>query len=972
MLVPNEASSQCLLRVRDGINPALYNDVSDSTFSIVGNTLKIITPNGGEYFLSGRKYFITWVTTGTIPKINLFLSIDSGATFTKIFYPFTSLNNDGSFEWKIPDTIKSEKCLIQIISADSATADTSDNVFSIYNSTLTLMQPNGNEQWASGGKQLISWITTGQIPRVGISFSRDNGQVWKTLDSNILNDGSWLWTIKEPTSDSCLIKVVSKENSSIYDLSDGVFQIINSEINILQPNGGEHWEIGSKQNIFWNTTNFIEKVNIKISLNNGSDWNTIATNISNDGSFNWIISYDSLSSSDSCIIKVSNANNDDIYDLSDSVFTLFQGEIVITKPNGGEIFNAGSHHLINWIASQTIRNVSLAYRCEDSLQWNTINSSTPNDGSFDWSIKSSVPSGLFRIRINSVDDTSIADISDSAFTIMGKSIQLTSPNGNEIWNVGMIKNITWSSTDNINYVKLEYSRDSGASWIVIQQSKDNTRSYQWKIPAMSSSNLCFIKVSETENSLISDISDSVFTIKNYGIQVEQPNGGENYTIGSTQTISWTAPVGVKQVNVFLSYNNGENWEPIKTSLPNNGSFSWKIKIKIKDSDSCLLKIADAKDSLNFDVSDSLFSIGYEPLPFDASSFRTLEQTDGLNAKPVMMKFTERNVIKSPPNYSTVIEYFFLKNKDKPTFLGIKQSDIDSIQKYCWVIFKTANEFRRFLSHIHNGVPSPLDSIQSNGSKKKKLSKAYSPGNKVNNFAWAEGVLFNFNLMASNDSILPPGLGNLVLNDTLAVFFNRSFHNTSLNYIAKTFDSLMTYPKLFDTTTEITAEIASMTTKILKRVNGYFYAPIDTSNIFVSLKEVQVDKNKYAVHLLGVKSVSDTGFLRLDTISSRENQTVRFYQSGQENNTSLLTYVYPNPFNPTTAISFQLSAISEVTLKIYNVLGQEVAVLIDNERMENGEHEVQFDASGLPSGVYFYRLNVNNGEFMQTKKLLLMK
>jgi hypothetical protein len=60
------------------------------------------------------------------------------------------------------------------------------------------------------------------------------------------------------------------------------------------------------------------------------------------------------------------------------------------------------------------------------------------------------------------------------------------------------------------------------------------------------------------------------------------------------------------------------------------------------------------------------------------------------------------------------------------------------------------------------------------------------------------------------------------------------------------------------------------------------------------------------------------------------------------------------------------------LKIYNVLGQEVAVLIDNERMENGEHEVQFDANGLTSGVYFYRLNVNNGEFMQTKKLLLMK
>jgi len=58
------------------------------------------------------------------------------------------------------------------------------------------------------------------------------------------------------------------------------------------------------------------------------------------------------------------------------------------------------------------------------------------------------------------------------------------------------------------------------------------------------------------------------------------------------------------------------------------------------------------------------------------------------------------------------------------------------------------------------------------------------------------------------------------------------------------------------------------------------------------------------------------------------------------------------------------------LKIYNVLGQEVATLLNNEQLEEGEHEVQFDASGLTSGVYFYRINVNNGEF--SKKMILVK
>ena len=81
--------------------------------------------------------------------------------------------------------------------------------------------------------------------------------------------------------------------------------------------------------------------------------------------------------------------------------------------------------------------------------------------------------------------------------------------------------------------------------------------------------------------------------------------------------------------------------------------------------------------------------------------------------------------------------------------------------------------------------------------------------------------------------------------------------------------------------------------------------------------------------------------------------------------------YPNPFNPTTVIGFSLLAVGNVTLKVYDVLGKEVATLLNNEAMQSGEHEIQFDASGLPSGIYFYRLNVD-GKFLETKKLLLLK
>ena len=79
--------------------------------------------------------------------------------------------------------------------------------------------------------------------------------------------------------------------------------------------------------------------------------------------------------------------------------------------------------------------------------------------------------------------------------------------------------------------------------------------------------------------------------------------------------------------------------------------------------------------------------------------------------------------------------------------------------------------------------------------------------------------------------------------------------------------------------------------------------------------------------------------------------------------------YPNPFNPSTTINFSVPQNSQVTLKIYDVLGKEVSTLI-NQVVPAGNHEVQFDATGLPSGVYFY--NLTAGNFVENKKMMLMK
>jgi len=91
----------------------------------------------------------------------------------------------------------------------------------------------------------------------------------------------------------------------------------------------------------------------------------------------------------------------------------------------------------------------------------------------------------------------------------------------------------------------------------------------------------------------------------------------------------------------------------------------------------------------------------------------------------------------------------------------------------------------------------------------------------------------------------------------------------------------------------------------------------------------------------------------------------------------LSQNYPNPFNPATTIRFTLSEASLVSIKVYNLIGEEVATLVNNT-LTGGSHSVVFNAVNLASGVYIYRIQANiNGAktgnvFTQTKKMILLK
>jgi hypothetical protein len=119
-------------------------------------------------------------------------------------------------------------------------------------------------------------------------------------------------------------------------------------------------------------------------------------------------------------------------------------------------------------------------------------------------------------------------------------------------------------------------------------------------------------------------------------------------------------------------------------------------------------------------------------------------------------------------------------------------------------------------------------------------------------------------------------------------------------------------------------------------------------------------------LQGAGSIIESGFLA-DTLFRTVVSSVA--ERGEVPTEFVLQQNYPNPFNPSTTIQYALPSRSQVTLTVFNTLGQIVRELVNGD-IGAGYHEVQFDATGLASGVYFYRMRA--GDFVETKRLLLLR
>jgi RHS repeat-associated protein len=619
-------SNHCLVRISEADEDRKPTDTSDAEFTIISpeiDSLTLVSPNGREVLTTGSDHDITWTSTGTVGNIKIEYSIDSGASWAIIE---DSSENDGSFDWTVPDTV-SEHCLVRISEndEDGTPVDVSDAEFSIISSgsaSLLLISPNGGERLPVGSIHVITWTGNGEISEIGLEYSTNNGTDWIDIAASASNSGSYDWTVPGDISDICLVRI-SEVGGALFDTSDGVFSIIEQPaITVISPNGGEIWEAGSIYPVTWSSSGDIDVVHIEYSIDNGMNWMSITQSTLNDGNYNWLVPDNA---SETCLVRVKGSTDVIIPDTSDAVFTIVSPVnpiLTVNYPNGGETLFIGSIYEITWSSYGTVGEVKIDYSVDNGDNWTGIAASTENNGNYDWLVPDTA-SETCLVRVSETDDDPV-DISDGVFTIAAPSsdyITVTSPNGGEVLSAGGSFDITWDSSGAFSYVNIEYSIDNGVSWAVIVTSTDNDGSYTWGVVG-TPSDLCLVCISNSDqDNEPSDVSDAVFSIASTGpaITVTSPNGGEGLVIGTTHDITWIGTVDITNVDIEYSIDNGGNWVNIVSSTGNDGIYTWTVPDK--ESDQCLVRISDSDaDSGVSDVSDGVFSIVTDVPPACGSSW----------------------------------------------------------------------------------------------------------------------------------------------------------------------------------------------------------------------------------------------------------------------------------------------------------------------------------------------------------------
>lgn len=458
---------------------------------------------------------------------------------------------------------------------------------------------------------------------------------------------------------------------------------------------------------------------------------------------------------------------------------------------------------------------------------------------------------------------------------------------------GSMKTISWTS-QGVNTLSIQFSSNGGTSWTSIAASvAASVGSYQWSVPDISSQN-CKIKIVDNANASLYSESP-VFTVYQSYYNLLTMFTGEILIAGEAKSITWSC-LGINAISIEFSKDNGTVWEQVASSLPAQpGEYIWTVPERI--SDSCRIRILKSGDLSMLALSDR-FEI---KLPVISTNIAGLHHNDA-NGVPLDTGRTVR---------VTGIE---TSGSSFPGMIYIQ----DSSGGVCAAIDAMSTGLHRGDELVITGklankngecVVNPVYTVEKADSGKTVLPTALSIA-QINAQNWSGTEEFEGMLITLSD---------ISLINTLSIWGSNEV------YAIKQGDDMMNIRILSGTLIGGTSAPQS---------------EFSVTGVLSQYKAMPPYNSGYEIIPRGADDITAPTSLPAET--------------SVPGKISLLQN-YPNPFNPSTVIRFSITEESSIRLTIYSATGEEVIVAASGVYAA-GDYQTEFVATGLPSGLYIYRLS----------------
>ncbi|HEX2869325.1 MAG TPA: two-component regulator propeller domain-containing protein [Ignavibacteriales bacterium] len=477
-------------------------------------------------------------------------------------------------------------------------------------------------------------------------------------------------------------------------------------------------------------------------------------------------------------------------------------------------------------------------------------------------------------------------------------------------------------------------------------------------------------------------NENGIVIKNLG--VTEPNAGAKWATGTKQKVAWYSTNAGGSVNIKLSLDGGLTYPlTLASGIPNDGSED--ITVPDNPSDKCRIKVESASDTGLYGVSQADFRIIRLMAPV------LLSPETGASVDPSKLALKWRKA-ELADGYSVKVANdtgftVLLVNNASVTDTVLQLSNLSTNMKCYWKVQARITGGTGPWSEVRNFTVLPLPLIPvlqspENNAADVKTDTLFSWKSAQNASSYRLNISESdqFSTMFFSDSTITATSKEVKgLKNGIRYYWQVKGTNaagTGPYSAVWNFTTKLNSPESLKAESEIVkSNRVRLTWKDSNNGEQGFIIERRFGGDYTQLAVLTQNQTSYTDTTLGAEGeyIYRVKAYTKDAQSGYSNTVIVKLTGVKEHKKAPLSFAleqnYPNPFNPSTKIKYYIPKESHVSLKVFNLLGSEVAIIVEG-RMAAGEHEAVFDGSSLPSGMYLYRLEAAGN--VSTKKFVLLK